>query len=489
MRSSVLEAVHTRSHVSKSLPSSKQASTEQTSPRLRSPSSARTQKTPLILLSPHMDSNNSNDSSLPPSAFTRLRSASIDSSSREFSMTGTDSKSTFGKDRHTFSEPENLSRFRKQLKARKANSQNDSVVKKLKLNLSSDTNLNSNINLTNKSPNTNGTTTETPSPSSSLTLSEPSSSLIDPKLRKIDPSERQVVLVDPLDSTEKYWWPAMTVPKDEVEQDMISESLSENECIVRYFEDNKYSVVAFSDLVILDPKSEFFISFKNKLQSEFLEDKGVDAALKYLNFAVLPEGFIWRKWLEKTNPNSKELGLSPDENKKNKENIDTTDSTSPKLSSPSEYDDPIKTNSLQIKSKGASSTQKRGTKPPLKRRSRIKTRTKSKQKEITNGLETNKHSSSSSSSLESHSSITANTSTSSSSSQSGQPNADTLSFDIESYENKINLLTETMANLHYEYKKVFAITSQLAKEIWLINGNSLPSAPSVTRQARRRRNN
>ncbi|CAG8550080.1 10835_t:CDS:2 [Paraglomus brasilianum] len=49
---------------------------------------------------------------------------------------------------------------------------------------------------------------------------------------------RDLVFVNPLDKKLAFWWPAMVVPSDEVDESMTIESLGEKECIVKYFEDD-----------------------------------------------------------------------------------------------------------------------------------------------------------------------------------------------------------------------------------------------------------
>ncbi|CAB4494015.1 unnamed protein product [Rhizophagus irregularis] len=61
---------------------------------------------------------------------------------------------------------------------------------------------------------------------------------------------RDIVFVDPLDDKAEFWWPAMIVPNDEIDESMdvdgkLEENLFAGKYLVRYFEDMTYSVVEY----------------------------------------------------------------------------------------------------------------------------------------------------------------------------------------------------------------------------------------------------
>jgi hypothetical protein len=49
----------------------------------------------------------------------------------------------------------------------------------------------------------------------------------------------ELVFVDPLDVSVRYWWPAMVVPPEQIDRFMRLPNPGPDECLVRYFEDNK----------------------------------------------------------------------------------------------------------------------------------------------------------------------------------------------------------------------------------------------------------
>ncbi|OMH79975.1 hypothetical protein AX774_g6591 [Zancudomyces culisetae] len=110
---------------------------------------------------------------------------------------------------------------------------------------------------------------------------------------------RRAVFVDPLDKEAKYWWAAMIVPKNEIDSSMNCGDVGEGECVVRYFEDNKFSAVSYSELKVFNPKNEPFITFENKYGQEFLNDAGIQSALNYINTDTLPQNFMWSEWAKK----------------------------------------------------------------------------------------------------------------------------------------------------------------------------------------------
>ncbi|KAJ1925947.1 hypothetical protein IWQ60_004237 [Tieghemiomyces parasiticus] len=88
--------------------------------------------------------------------------------------------------------------------------------------------------------------------------------------------ERDVVFVDPLDPAARYWWPAMIVPRDEIDSSMLFSSLGPDQCLVKYFEDCQ--------------------TFAHRAGQDFFNDRGVDAALDYLETGRLQQKFVWKYW-------------------------------------------------------------------------------------------------------------------------------------------------------------------------------------------------
>ncbi|OMJ21493.1 hypothetical protein AYI70_g3463 [Smittium culicis] len=111
---------------------------------------------------------------------------------------------------------------------------------------------------------------------------------------------KQIVFVDPLDRNTKYWWAAMIVPKSEIDSSMNCDAVTENECVVRYFEDNKFSIVPYSDLAVFDINKEPYLRFKESAGSELDLDSGIQLALEYLNSGKLPTDFKWAAWEQQT---------------------------------------------------------------------------------------------------------------------------------------------------------------------------------------------
>ncbi|KAG0199992.1 hypothetical protein BGX28_006816 [Mortierella sp. GBA30] len=107
---------------------------------------------------------------------------------------------------------------------------------------------------------------------------------------------RDVVFVDPLDDKESYWWPAMIVPVSEIDSSMDCIVLNPGECLVKYFEDNKYSVVPFTDLQPFVPTTIPFLEFELAAGQKFLKNGGVVNALAYLDSGKVKRKFSWNRW-------------------------------------------------------------------------------------------------------------------------------------------------------------------------------------------------
>ncbi|KAI9596119.1 hypothetical protein BDF19DRAFT_439708 [Syncephalis fuscata] len=110
----------------------------------------------------------------------------------------------------------------------------------------------------------------------------------------------ELVFVDPLDTTVRYWWPAMVVPPSQIDRFMRLPYPGHDECLVRYFEDNKFSMVKMKDLVPFTLETEPYLHFSRNFP-EFLEDKGVRKALRYLHTGILPRRFPWKAWRDMPN--------------------------------------------------------------------------------------------------------------------------------------------------------------------------------------------
>ncbi|KAF9354678.1 hypothetical protein BGX26_007487 [Mortierella sp. AD094] len=107
---------------------------------------------------------------------------------------------------------------------------------------------------------------------------------------------RDVVFVDPLDDKESYWWPAMIVPVPEIDSSMDCTVLNPGECLVKYFEDNKYSVVPFTDLQPFVPTTVPFLEFEEAAGQKFLKNGGVVNAMAYLESGKVKRKFSWHRW-------------------------------------------------------------------------------------------------------------------------------------------------------------------------------------------------
>ncbi|KAF9202291.1 hypothetical protein BGZ59_002244 [Podila verticillata] len=107
---------------------------------------------------------------------------------------------------------------------------------------------------------------------------------------------RDVVFVDPLDETMGYWWPAMIVPVPEIDSSMEIPSLNPGECLVKYFEDNTYSVVPMTDLQPFVPTTIPFLEYELAAGQKFLKNGGVVNALAYLETGKVKRKFSWHRF-------------------------------------------------------------------------------------------------------------------------------------------------------------------------------------------------
>ncbi|GBB83978.1 hypothetical protein RclHR1_10620003 [Rhizophagus clarus] len=111
---------------------------------------------------------------------------------------------------------------------------------------------------------------------------------------------RDIVFVDPLDDKAEFWWPAMIVPNDEIDESMdvdgkLEENLLAGKFLVRYFEDMTYSVVEYKGLKHFVPDAEPFLTFKNTCD-KFSSHIGVRRALTCKMKGEPNKAFKWDYW-------------------------------------------------------------------------------------------------------------------------------------------------------------------------------------------------
>ncbi|RKP26094.1 hypothetical protein SYNPS1DRAFT_28198 [Syncephalis pseudoplumigaleata] len=107
----------------------------------------------------------------------------------------------------------------------------------------------------------------------------------------------ELVFVDPLD----------VVPPEQIDKYMRLPYPGHDECLVRYFEDNKFSMVKMKDLVPFTLDAEPYLHFSRNFP-EFLEDSGVRRALRYMRTGILPRRFPWKGWRDMASGEHKLLG-------------------------------------------------------------------------------------------------------------------------------------------------------------------------------------
>ncbi|CAG8440972.1 1032_t:CDS:2 [Diversispora eburnea] len=131
---------------------------------------------------------------------------------------------------------------------------------------------------------------------------------------------RDVVFVDPLDPKAEFWWPAMIVPNDEIDESMdvdgkLEKNLLEGKFLVRYFEDMTYSVVEAKGLrhfEINDNPCKQFVNVEG-----FNTHIGVRRALKCIKNNGEPiKKFKWDYWMRPAN-SSETISPSSSSSRKN----------------------------------------------------------------------------------------------------------------------------------------------------------------------------
>ncbi|CAG8689460.1 3978_t:CDS:2, partial [Acaulospora morrowiae] len=110
---------------------------------------------------------------------------------------------------------------------------------------------------------------------------------------------RDVVFVDPLDAKADFWWPAMIVPNDEIDESMdvddkLEENLLEGKFLVRYFEDMTYSVVEARGLRHFKIDEGPYLQFLDV--EGFSSHIGVRRALKCIRNGEPLKSFKWDYW-------------------------------------------------------------------------------------------------------------------------------------------------------------------------------------------------
>ncbi|KAJ2616518.1 hypothetical protein H4S08_000754 [Coemansia sp. RSA 1365] len=101
---------------------------------------------------------------------------------------------------------------------------------------------------------------------------------------------RDVVFVDPLDTSAPYWWPAMIVPTDEIDTTMGCTKLGNDEYLVKYFEDFRGS-----ELRVFSTSQRPFTDFADASPA-FTKDKAIKSALSFLKTGHVQAKFQWRRW-------------------------------------------------------------------------------------------------------------------------------------------------------------------------------------------------
>ncbi|CAG8708969.1 12806_t:CDS:2, partial [Dentiscutata heterogama] len=110
---------------------------------------------------------------------------------------------------------------------------------------------------------------------------------------------RKVVFVDPDDPDAPHWWPALVVPRKEIEifkqkMDNDVQYPGDGESLVCYFEDGSFSIVPEKDQKPFDPKIEPYTTYMEGPNSEaFQKDKAVTLATLYFEKGLVPPVFKW----------------------------------------------------------------------------------------------------------------------------------------------------------------------------------------------------
>ncbi|KAM0675678.1 hypothetical protein GVAV_001046 [Gurleya vavrai] len=105
----------------------------------------------------------------------------------------------------------------------------------------------------------------------------------------------RIVLVDPQDNNEKYWWLAIVVdPLDyKVFFSEMGEAIDVHDSLVCYFEDGSYSSVSESEIKELKVDCEPFINWIN--EKEFCSLRAYKNYKKFVNEGKIPSKFKWLK--------------------------------------------------------------------------------------------------------------------------------------------------------------------------------------------------
>ncbi|CAG8472923.1 9358_t:CDS:2 [Scutellospora calospora] len=138
---------------------------------------------------------------------------------------------------------------------------------------------------------------------------------------------RDIVFVDPLDLKAKFWWPAMIVPNDEIDETMdvdgkLEVHLLARKFLVRYFEDMTYSVVEAKGLRHFRIDGEPYQSFV-KVEG-FSVHIGVRRALKCIQKGEPIKAFRWDYWKRPASLEGGENSLSQISVKRHKASVSST---------------------------------------------------------------------------------------------------------------------------------------------------------------------
>ncbi|CAG8532196.1 10149_t:CDS:2 [Paraglomus occultum] len=131
---------------------------------------------------------------------------------------------------------------------------------------------------------------------------------------------RKVVFVDPDDSEVPYWWPALVVPRKEIDAfkekvDYFTKYPGEREKLVCYFEDGSYSIVPEEALLPFDTSIPPFTTYVQGPNSDlFLRDKAVMDAIAYFDNGVVPQVFKWLRAADEAEHSGNGNGTNEDHN-------------------------------------------------------------------------------------------------------------------------------------------------------------------------------
>ncbi|KAG0346178.1 hypothetical protein BG004_002263 [Podila humilis] len=104
----------------------------------------------------------------------------------------------------------------------------------------------------------------------------------------------------------------LIVPVPEIDSSMEIPTLNPGECLVKYFEDNTYSVVPMTDLQPFVPTTIPFLEYELAAGQKFLKNGGVVNALAYLETGKVKRKFSWHRFGTAQGP---DLGIEMNKSK------------------------------------------------------------------------------------------------------------------------------------------------------------------------------